>query len=284
LVGCDILFSSNLPDGAGLSSSAALEVLSGFLMMKLAGEDSINRIELAKTCQLVENKFIGVNCGIMDQFSVAMGKKGHAILLDCNTLNYQHVPMDLKGYSLVIMNTNKKRELADSKYNERRAECDKALKIIKGNERITTLCQATMAHVDIYLKNQIVLKKRARHVISEQQRVMDSVNYLAAGKIKAFGQLMNDSHESLRNDYEVTGKELDILVGEAQSTSGCIGARMTGAGFGGCAIALVESDRVEYFQEKVRKEYHSKTNLMATFYESTLGDGVGSLGIHPVHI
>lgn len=273
--GMDILFYSNLPDGAGLSSSAALEVLTGYIMLYLENGNNIDRVELAKLCQQVENKFIGVGCGIMDQFSVTLGKKQNAILLDCNTLSYEYVPFDLEGFSLIIMNTNKKRELADSKYNERRAECEEALELINNNKdkKLINLCKASLKDVENYIDNHAI-KRRAIHVITENQRVIEAVQMLQKGNLEFFGELMTKSHESLRDNYEVTGLHLDTLVAEALKIKGCIGARMTGAGFGGCAIALVENTRVEEFKNTVAREYEMNTGIKPDFYVSSIGDGV----------
>jgi len=274
LIGCDILFSSNLPDGAGLSSSAAIEVLTYYLFMNSAGINDFNKVNMAKECQEVENKFIGVNCGIMDQFSIAMGLKNHAMLLDCETLEHQYIPVELKNYTLVIMNTNKRRELAESKYNERRSECDEALKIIDIKGVLPNLCTASLNQVEVLLSNHSILQKRARHVVSENIRVMKSVEVLKQGNSIEFGRLLSASHESLKKDYEVTGAELDAIVEAAQNAKGCIGARMTGAGFGGCAIALVEKDAIPTFKKEVSEVYTAKTGLVPSYYESSIGDGV----------
>lgn len=269
--GCDILFKGDLPDGAGLSSSAAIEVLTGYMMM-YDGKDDIDRVELAKMCQKVENEFVKVNCGIMDQFSVAAGKKDMAILLDCNTLKYDYVPFNLKDLSLIIMNTNKKRGLAGSKYNERRGECEKAIEIIRKHKNVNSLCEAEIKDIE-YIEDDVI-KRRARHAITENERTLKAVEVLKKNDLKEFGQLMIKSHESLKNDYEVTGFELDTIVEEALKCDGCIGARMTGAGFGGCAIALVENDKINEFKEKVYKNYKEKTGLSPEFYVSVIGDGV----------
>ena len=273
--GCDILFSSNLPDGSGLSSSAAIEVLSAYIFYHLSGKTDISKKQIAILSQKSENEFIKLNCGIMDQFAVAMGKKDHAILLNCANLDYQHVPFELGSYSLVIMNTNKSRELADSKYNERRSECDSALEEIKKKRKISTLCEADLEEVNEL--NNLILKKRARHEVSENQRVKEAVKVLKEGNVKAFGQLLTASHKSLRDDYEVSGKELDAIVEEALNTEGCMGARMTGAGFGGCAIAIVEKSKVDSFKLNVAGSYFVKCGRKASFYESGIGDGVREL-------
>ena len=279
--GMDILFYSNLPDGAGLSSSAALEVLMAYIVLYLENPDKyeeIDRVEVSRLCQKVENKFIGVNCGIMDQFAVCLGKKDNAILLDCNSLYYEYAPLKLGNYSLVIMNTNKRRELADSKYNERRAECEKALEIINSNkeEKVSNLCAATVEDVNEFITDDVV-KRRATHVITENDRVKKSMEALKNSDIKGFGEMMTQSHISLENDYEVTGLHLDTLVHEALKIEGCIGARMTGAGFGGCAIALVDEQKVEEFKEKVSENYEKVTGITPLFYTSKLGEGTHRL-------
>ena len=274
--GYDILFSGNLPDGAGLSSSASILVLTAFMLRKAAGEEQIDRVELARFCQKVENQFINVNCGIMDQFSIAMGKKEYAMLLNCQSLEYKHIPLTLGDYRLVIMNTNKKRELADSKYNERRGECEAALALLKNHANLENLCQATISQVDMYLK-EALLHKRARHVVTENARVLEAVRCLEQRDVIRFGQLMTQSHISLQKDYEVTGRELDNLVEFALKAKGCIGARMTGAGFGGCAIALVKKDDLEAFRITVKEGYQKAIGLTPDFYISEIGDGVNGL-------
>lgn len=276
LQGADLLFWSNLPDGAGLSSSAAIEVLMGYIALSTASEKNINKIELAKAAQSVENNYIGVNCGIMDQFAVANGKANNAILLDCATLEYTLVPFDLGDYSLVIMNTNKRRELADSKYNERRGECDQALAILNTKYNFKDLCSATIESID-ELITDLTIKKRALHVVKENQRVLKSIEILKQGDIPGFGKLLNASHDSLKDDYEVTGLELDSIVSEARNTKGCLGARMTGAGFGGCAIALVQNSEIDNFKKAVAQNYAVTTTLHPTFYTSAIGDGVKML-------
>lgn len=272
--GIDLYFYGNVPNGAGLSSSASIEVvtataLNEFLNAKLGG------IDIALLCQHAENYFVGVNCGIMDQFASTMGKKDHAIYLDCNTLNFQLVPLVLKGYKLVIANTNKRRGLADSKYNERRKECDQAVAEISRIKPIKYLCELTMEQFN-QLQGAITddtVKRRARHAISENERTGKAVQLLRDGNLTGFGQLMNASHDSLRYDYEVTGLELDTLVEEARKISGVIGSRMTGAGFGGCTVSLVREESVNEMIEKVGKGYHAVTGLKADFYVAEVGDG-----------
>ena len=274
LTGADISLSSNLPIGGGLSSSAALEVLISFIMLSAAKHDLLTqKTKIAQFCQQVENEFVGVKCGIMDQFAVAKGKQNQAMLLNCDTLENEYIPFDLQNeYALVLMNTNKKRELADSKYNERKAECDAALLEIQEHKNINYLCEADILDLK-YLENN-VLRKRAKHVISENERVKKAVLALKNKKLKVFGQLMNESHESLKKDYEVTGFELDTLVEICQKNEACIGARMTGAGFGGCAIALVQKEKVVAFGQKTKQEYDEKTGLSLDVYETTACEGV----------
>ena len=210
----------------------------------------------------------------MDQFAVAIGKKDKAILLDCASLYYEYAPLNLGEYSLVIMSTNKRRELADSKYNERRAECEKALEIINNNkeEKLENLCQATLEEVENFITDETI-KKRAKHVITENERVKKSIEMLRNNDILGFGKLLTASHMSLENDYEVTGLHLDTLVHEALKIEGCIGARMTGAGFGGCAIALVNNSKIDEFKEKVSCAYEDVTKIKPSFYTSNIGEG-----------
>jgi galactokinase len=276
LCGCEIYFVSTLPESSGLSSSAALEVLTAYMMLYGTLKDNVDRVYLSKLTQKVENEFVKVNCGIMDQFSVAMGKKDNAILLDCSTLKYEYVPFKLSGYSLVIMNSNKKRGLADSKYNERRSECDRALEIINRHKTVNTLCEAVLEDIDKYLEDDILIR-RTRHVVTENQRVLKAVEVLKKGDIKEFGRLLNASHASLKDDYEVSGFELDSLVEGAQRAEGCLGARMTGAGFGGCAIAIVKNENLDEFKNFTMKYYKDKTGITTDFYTSEIGDGVKKL-------
>lgn len=272
LGGCDIVFDSTLPPEAGLSSSAALEVLTAYMLVHRQIRQKIDRVWLARLCQRVENEFVGVNCGIMDQFAVAMGKADNAMLLDCATLEHRYVPINLKGHTLVIMNTNKRRGLADSKYNERRDECERALDTIRAHRPVENLCAAVLE--DVELINNPVLKKRARHVVTEAGRVRKAIEALSANELVAFGRLLTESHTSLRDDYEVTGTHLDAIVTAALRGPGCLGARMTGAGFGGCAIALVKTTSLNAFERAVSSEYKVATGLDPDFYRSEIGDGV----------
>ncbi|WP_177748858.1 galactokinase [Candidatus Avelusimicrobium fimicolum] len=270
--GFELMFWGDIPNGAGLSSSASIELATAVAMNKVFNL-YIPQVELVKFCQEAENKFVGMNCGIMDQFAIGMGKEGCAVLLDCNTLNYEYAPLDLKGVSIVIMNTNKRRELADSKYNERRAECERALKELQRKLPIKSLGDLS---IDEFEKNKELItnptdRKRAKHAVYENQRTLQAVERLKAGDLKTFGKLMNESHISLRDDYEVTGKELDTLAEAAWQQPGVLGARMTGAGFGGCAIALVQDADVKHFIDNVGKIYREKTGLQADFYIASVG-------------
>jgi galactokinase len=272
--GFECVIEGNIPNGAGLSSSASIELLTGVLLDGLFKLD-IPRLDIIKIGKRVENEFIGVNSGIMDQFAVGMGKEDAGILLDCQTLNYQYAPIHLEGHKILIMNTNKRRELADSKYNERRGECEEALAQLQKKLPIEALGQLTEEQFD---ENQSLIvnetvRKRAKHAVYENVRTLKALEALKAGNLKGFGQLMNQSHISLRDDYEVTGVELDSLVEAAWKQHGVLGARMTGAGFGGCAIAIVENDQVESFIANVGAAYQEKIGYPADFYVASIGDG-----------
>lgn len=277
--GFDVLFYGNIPNGAGLSSSASIEVLVAVILKSLF-DLNIDMVEMVKYCQIAENKFIGVNSGIMDQFAVGMGKKDRAILLDCNSLNYEYVPVELDNMSIVIANTNKKRGLADSKYNERRASCEAAVEELNKNGiNIRYLGELTVEEfekIKHFIKDEEQLK-RARHAVRENERTKEAVNVLKAGDIEKFGKLMNESHISLRDDYEVTGKELDSLVEAAWEENGLIGSRMTGAGFGGCTVSIVKNENVENFIKSVGEKYKEKTGLNANFYVANIGNGAEEL-------
>ena len=274
--GFEILMVSNIPAGGGISSSSALECGFAYAVSETFGFN-ISRIEIAKLGQMSEHEFMNVNCGIMDQFIIANGKKNSAIVLDCNTLEYEYVPLELGDYRFVVMNTNKVRRLADSKYNERRSQCEEALKILQDSGvKISALCELNPQKWEdskAAIKDEILLK-RAKHCVYENQRVLDAVEALRSGNLNKLGQLLNESHESLKNDYEVTGIELDTLAQSAQKQEGCLGARMTGAGFGGCAIALVHKDNVDSFIENVQKEYTKVVGYEAGFFACDSGDGV----------
>ena len=277
--GFDVLFFGNIPNGAGLSSSASIEVLTAVILKSLFNLD-IDMVEMVKYCQIAENKFIGVNSGIMDQFAVGMGKKDNAILLDCNTLNFTYVPVKLKDMSIVIANTNKKRGLADSKYNERRSSCEEAVAVLnKNGVNIKYLGELTVEEfnkVKHFIKDEEQLK-RATHAVTENERAKIAVEFLKKDDIKTFGELMNKSHISLRDDYEVTGLELDSLVEAAWEEVGTVGARMTGAGFGGCTVSIVKNSEVDNFIKNVGKKYKEKTGLEASFYIANIGDGARKL-------
>ena len=274
--GFEILMASNVPAGGGISSSSALECGFAYAVSETFGF-GIDRVEIAKLGQMSEHRFMGVNCGIMDQFIIATGKKNFAEKLDCATLEYEYAPLELGDYRFVVMNTNKVRRLADSKYNERRGQCEKALKILQASGvGIHALCELTPQEWEKakdFLKDPI-LQKRARHCVFENQRVLDAVSALNRGDLAALGKLLNASHESLKVDYEVTGIELDTLSETAQKQDGCLGARMTGAGFGGCAIALVHRDKVDAFIENVQRAYTKAVGYAAGFFVCESGDGV----------
>ncbi|MEJ1326310.1 galactokinase [Latilactobacillus sakei] len=277
--GLDIYLKGNIPNGAGLSSSASIELLMGVILEDQFNLD-IDRVDLVKTGMMVENKFIGVNSGIMDQFAVGMSKANHAILLDTNTLDYDLVPIDLQDNVIIIMNTNKRRELADSKYNERRSECEKALAILQTKNDINSLGDLDNETFDLqtYMLQDENLLKRARHAVSENQRTMKAREALKNNDLERFGKLVNASHVSLQFDYEVTGIELDTLVQSAWQQPGVLGARMTGAGFGGCAIAIVAKDQVDNFEENVAKAYTDKIGYAPSFYVAEIADSAKKLG------
>lgn len=273
--GFDMAVCGTIPNGAGLSSSASIELVTAKVISTLFSFD-IAMIDMIKLCQKAENEFIRMNCGIMDQFAIGMGKKDNLLSIDCNTLEYKYVPCILGEYSLLIANTNKKRGLTDSKYNERRKECDMALEILKKHKPVNYLCDLSLeqySDLSDHISNP-VLKKRALHAVSENDRVKRSVALLKEGnRIPEFGKLMNESHWSLQNDYEVTGKELDTLTDEMRKIDGVAGARMTGAGFGGCAVVLVLTVNVKHLIERVSAGYESMIGYPPAFYNVEIGDG-----------
>jgi len=272
--GMDLLYFGNIPNGSGLSSSASLEVLTGFILTKLFGLN-ISFIDIALLSQYAENKFVGVNCGIMDQFACAMGRKNQAIFLDTADLSYEYAPLELGEARIVIMNTNKKRGLGESKYNERRSECETALADLQKVVDIKALGELTEEEFEKY-KYAIHSKihaKRAKHAVYENQRTIKAVEALKDKNITLFGELMKASHISLQYDYEVTGVELDTIVEAAIKQEGVIGARMTGAGFGGCAVSIVEASAVEKFIQQVGKEYKESIGYEADFYVVNIGNG-----------
>lgn len=278
--GFELLVEGTIPNGAGLSSSASLELLVGVVLEDLF-DLAIDRLALVQTGKKVENEFIGVNSGIMDQFAIGFGEVDKAILLDTNTLKYEMVPVKLDGYAVVIMNTNKRRELADSKYNERRSECEEALKRLQTQLTIDALgdldSETFEAHTDLI--NDDTLIRRARHAVTENQRTLEAKAELEKGNLAAFGKLLNASHYSLRHDYEVTGIELDTLVDAAQKQEGVLGARMTGAGFGGCAIALVKEENIPEFENNVYDAYLKVVGYAPEFYVAHIGNGTTKIDL-----
>ena len=275
--GCDVYFTSTLPAGSGLSSSAAIEVLCFYMFTHFLSGTAPDRITMALACQKVENSHIGVNCGIMDQFAVAMGQHDHAILLSCGTLEFAHVAMDLGQNSIVIINSHAPRTLAGSAYNERRTECDTALQLLRTNRPIAHLVDAIMPEVETI--DNDVLRKRARHVVSEHMRVIAAMEALRLGDLLRFGNLLNASHASLRDDYEVSSAQLDHIVAKAQQHTGCFGARLTGAGFGGCCIALMSNDSIDDLQNQLTSSYRAAFGLDISFHPCKISAGVHSLTI-----
>lgn len=276
--GMDLLLNGNIPNGSGLSSSASVEVLTGFILKDMFGFDVSNQ-ELALIGQYSENNFNKVNCGIMDQFAIAMGKKDNAIFLDTADLSYEYAPIALTGAKIVIACSNKKRGLGDSKYNERRSECETALAELQQMTDIKTLGdldEETFEKAASAIKSD-VRRKRAKHAVYENRRTMRAVEALKANDVAQFGKLMNESHVSLRDDYEVTGKELDTLVEEAWKVEGVIGSRMTGAGFGGCTVSIVKDEAIDGFIERVGAAYREKIGYAADFYVVEIGDGPRAL-------
>lgn len=276
--GFDMLVFGNIPNGAGLSSSASLELLTSVILKGLYSL-KVDMIEMIKISQKAENEFVGVNCGIMDQFAIGMGEKDRAILLNCNTLEYIYAPVELGDASIIIANTNVKRGLADSKYNERREECERSLEELQVKLDIKSLGDLTIQEFE---ENKELIKsetdrKRARHAVYENQRTIEAVRKLNNGNIQRFGQLMNESHISLRDDYEVTGVELDTMVRLAWNEEGVIGARMTGAGFGGCTVNIVKNENIDSFIKNVGEKYKDEIGLTADFYVASIGGGAREL-------
>lgn len=277
LSGLEMLFYGNIPNGGGLSSSASIEVVTAFALNELF-DAGYSNIEIALLSQKVENQFIGVNCGIMDQFSIAMGKKDHALVLNCQTLDYDYLPFDLKDQSIVIINTNKQRTLADSKYNERRATCEAALEVLNKTGNFKDLCSIPVSYFEKHSRELTAEQaQRVKHVVHEQHRVVTGAAALKNHQIHEFGQLMNASHESLMQDYEVTGKELDTVYLESKDFPGVLGIRMTGAGFGGCAVAIVENHQLEQYKDHIIKSYTEKIGYEPSVFVGKAGDGVRKL-------
>ncbi|WP_262316028.1 galactokinase [Lacticaseibacillus parakribbianus] len=272
--GLDVYIKGNLPNASGLSSSASLELLTG-IILKATYNLPVSMLDLIKNGQKVEKQYIGVNSGIMDQFAIGMGQKNRATLLDTNTLEYESLPLDMGDNVVVIMNTNKRRELADSKYNERRSECEEALRRLQTRLDIKSLGDLSINEFDqnTYLIYDETLIRRARHAVFENQRTLQAAAALKAGDLASFGRLMSASGVSLAYDYEVTGLELDTLVQNALKQAGVLGARMTGAGFGGCAIALVNKAAVPAFTEAVGAAYLKAVGYQADFYVAEIADG-----------
>ncbi len=272
--GFNILYFGDIPNGAGLSSSASIEVVTAFML-----NDQLNAgldvVELVKMSQRAENVFVGMNCGIMDQFAVGMGKKGHAIALDCGTLDYDLIPLNLNGYKLVITNSNKNHDLVTSEYNVRRSQCEQALADINQGLNLKHLCDLSEEELEWvrHLISDETVYRRARHAVSENARVNEAIDVLQKGDLVRFGELMNASHRSLKEDYEVTGVEMDTLAEEGQKLPGVLGSRITGGGFGGCTVSLVKEDNVQEFIEKLAPVYHDKIGLNAEFYVADIGDG-----------
>jgi galactokinase len=270
----EMLFTGDIPNGAGLSSSASVEMVTAVAMNELTGA-GLDMMEMVKMGQKAENGFVGMNCGIMDQFAVGFGRKDHAINLNCDSLEYRYAPVNLGDRRLIITNTNKRRGLTDSKYNERRAECEKAVELISAHRPIRNLSELTVSDlwmVDSYIPDPVV-RKRATHVITENGRTLAAIKALENNDIELLGKLMNESHDSLCNDYEVTGTELDTLVYEGRKLPGVVGTRMTGAGFGGCTVSIVESRHADEFIRKLGEVYTAKTGLVADFYLPGIGEG-----------
>ncbi|MBR1729071.1 MAG: galactokinase [Selenomonadaceae bacterium] len=273
--GFDIVMYGTLPNGAGLSSSASIEVLMAVILNDTFNF-GIDMVDMVKFSQKAENQFVGVNCGIMDQFAVGMGKKDCAILLDCNTLEYRYSKLAMEGYSIVITNTNKKHTLSSSAYNQRRKQCEHALSELQAVKKdIKTLGDLTNAEFDSIADHieDPLERLRAKHAVYENQRTLQAVDALEKNDLAKFGKLMNDSHVSLRDDYDVTGEELDTLAELAWDQEGVLGSRMTGAGFGGCTISIVKNENIEDFKKNVGEAYTKRIGYAPSFYVANIADG-----------
>ena len=272
--GMDIVYYGNIPAGAGLSSSASIEVLTAYFLKELFGWD-ISMVDIALLCQYSENNYNGTKCGIMDQFASAMGKKDNAIFLDTNTLKYEYEPVILDDKVILIINTNKKHKLVESEYNTRRAESEEALKRLKTELDINTLGDLDNETFEKHIAciGDDILIRRARHAVSENQRTILAAKALRDNDIAEFGKLMVQSHVSLRDDYEVSCKELDIIVEEALKEEGIWGIRMTGGGFGGCCVGIADTDKADLISENVKKAYYERTGIRADVYNVSIGDG-----------
>jgi galactokinase len=276
--GLEVLYYGDVPNGAGLSSSASIEMVTAVALNDLFNS-GFGTLDLVKMSQKAENEFVGMNCGIMDQFAVGFGKKNNAIFLNCHTLSHENVPLILNDNSLIITNTNKRRGLTDSKYNERRSECDKAVEFLQQYKPIINLSELNTGEIHLlekYIKDPVVVR-RAKHVISENGRVVEALKVLKENNIIRFGELMNQSHDSLKDDYEVTGFELDTLVYEGRKLPGVIGSRMTGAGFGGCTVSIVRKSYSAKFMTELSDIYQNKTGLVPEFYQPEIVDGAGRM-------
>ncbi len=282
LVGADLLYDSTLPYGSGLSSSAAIELSTGVALYALSTnkEDVVlDNVQLSLAGQRAESQFCGVNCGIMDQYASGMGKKDHAILLDCGKVTHQYVPLQLGKYRLVLANTCKKHSLGASKYNERRSEVEKGLAMLHAadpdnqKEHLCDYTEADFARLENCFKDEPIIRNRVKHVIFENARVKKAADVLKQGDLIAFGQILKDANDSIRDLYEVTGDELDAMIEAAKDVPGCIGSRMTGAGFGGCTVNIVEESQIDAFIQTVGKAYTQKTGLTPQFYVCSIGDG-----------
>lgn len=277
--GFDMVIWGNIPNGSGLSSSASLEVLTGVILTDLFEIKDLSMTDLALIGQYSENNFNGCNCGIMDQFAVAMGKKDHAIFLDTSDLSYEYAPCVLDGAKIVITNSKVKHSLVDSAYNDRRNECAAALKALQSELDIQALGDLTPEEFEAHkslIKDEIQLQ-RAKHAVYENQRTIDAVTALKAGNIESFGKLMNQSHISLRDDYDVSCEEIDILVDLAWKIPGVLGSRITGGGFGGCTVSIVKDESIDTFIETIGKTYLEKVGHEAEFYTVDIGDGASRL-------
>jgi len=274
--GLDLLFSGNVPNGAGLSSSASIEVVTAFAINQMF-DAKFSQLDLVKMSQAAENEFVGMQCGIMDQFAVAMAKKNHAIMLNCATLEYRQVPLDLGEHALLLANTNQRRELNESAYNDRVAECNRALELLQTVVPINALGELqpeTLQQHKTLFTNDEIAYQRAQHICEENNRVKNAVPLLEANDLTAFGKLMNHSHDSLRDLFAVSSDPLDQLVELARAQNGVIGSRLTGAGFGGCTINIVPRRSIEEFKQTVGAAYKRATDLTADFYSIHTDDGV----------
>ncbi len=280
LTGCDMLFHGTVPFGAGLSSSASIEVVTALCLAKLGGAKQLVMEDIAVLCQKAENEYVGMSCGIMDQFISAVGKKDHAIFLNCRTLEYEYVPLELGDYTIVITNTNAPHKLTDSQYNQRRSECERALAVINANGgAYQTLCEMGIAELESFRDcfQDEVLYRRARHCVTEEMRTILSLKYLSEGNLEMFGSLLKEANVSIRDDYEATGKELDAVFDIAEGIDGVIGSRMTGGGFGGCNISIVRKDKAEEFRQIMNEEYTKRIGYAPAFYQSGAGQGAAEV-------